>query len=316
MEQRLQKLLASAGIASRRASEALISAGRVTVNGILVTEPGSRADPEVDDIRLDGKPIGVKEPPVYILLNKPLGYVATVRDPHAKQTVMDLVKGVSGRLYPVGRLDADSAGLLILTNDGGFTERLTHPSHQVPKTYRVVARGEISAWAATDLRQGLLLEDGMTAPAEVVWVDYDRENNASIVDITIHEGRNRQVRRMFAAIGYPVLALSRTRIGPIELKGLPPGAWRKLRSSEVKALLACVDSLPPSLPRIPTEETSEEPAREARRTTDKSAKGRAGGALREEAERLNRRLRESSGGHSGPRLGSRSEPGKGRRGAT
>ncbi len=164
---------------------------------------------------------------------------------------MKLVKGLPGRLYPVGRLDADSAGLLLLTNDGDFTQKLTHPSHQVPKTYRVVARGELPSWAATDLRKGILLDDGMTAPAGVEWVDYDQGNNATIVDITIHEGRNRQVRRMFDAIGYPVLALTRTRIGPIELKGIAPGSWRKLRSAEVKALLAEADSRPPSLPQRP-----------------------------------------------------------------
>jgi 23S rRNA pseudouridine2605 synthase len=266
MEQRLQKLLAAAGIASRRSCEALIAAGRVSVNGQPVTELGTKADPDRDEIQVDGKPVDFAVEPIHIVLNKPLGYVSTVSDPHAKHTVMDLVRGMPGRLYPVGRLDADSAGLLLLTNDGAFTERLTHPSHQVPKTYRVLARGEVPEWAAADLRRGILLEDGMTAPAEVEWVDYDRANNASIIDITIHEGRNRQVRRMFEAVGYPVLALTRTRVGPILLKGLAPGTWRKLHPSEVKALLDVADSTPLSLPQKPADaggEFEDQPVRPA-----------------------------------------------------
>lgn len=205
-----------------------------------VTEPGAKADPDVDDIRVDGKPIPRETPRITIALNKPPGYVTTVRDPHAKHTVMELVRGLPQRVYPVGRLDADSAGLLLLTNDGELAELLTHPSHQVPKTYRAVVRGKVSEWAVTDLRQGILLEEGITAPAEVEWVDYDAKNNATILDITIHEGRKRQVRRMLEAVGYPVLALTRTRIGPLLLKGLAPGTWRKLRPAEVEAMRACV----------------------------------------------------------------------------
>src|SRR5260221_1334617 len=232
MEQRLQKLLAAAGIGSRRYCEGLVDAGRVSVNGVRVTEQGTRADPETDQIQVDGKPIASKQEHVYLVLNKPLGYVTTVRDPHAQHTVMELVKGVAERIYPVGRLDADSAGLLLMSNDGEFTLRLTHPSHQVPKTYRAVVRGEVSEWAAADLRRGIVLEDGMTAPAKLEWIDYDAQNNASIIDVTIHEGRNRQVRRMFEAIGYPVLALTRMQIGPIKLKGIAPGTWRRLHPSE------------------------------------------------------------------------------------
>jgi pseudouridine synthase len=170
---------------------------------------------------------------------------------------MDLVKGVDTRIYPVGRLDADSAGLLLLTNDGAFTQTLTHPSHQVPKTYRVVARGEVPEWAGADLRKGILLDDGMTAPAEVEWIDYDEANNASIIDVTIHEGRNRQVRRMFDAIGYPVLALTRTRIGPVILKGLAPGTWRKLHPAEVQALVKAGDAGPAALPQVPVDRPEE-----------------------------------------------------------
>jgi pseudouridine synthase len=178
---------------------------------------------------------------------------------------MDLVKGVPERIYPVGRLDADSAGLLILSNDGEFTERLTHPSHQVQKTYRAVVRGFVSEFAAADLRKGILLDDGMTAPAVVEWVDYDEANNASIIDITIHEGRNRQVRRMFDVVGYPVLALTRIQIGPIKLSGIAPGAWRRLRPAEVTALLSQADTRPAELPQQPTEANVPAPLSEPKR---------------------------------------------------
>lgn len=237
---------------------------------------GAKADPERDDIRLDGKPLSFQTRRVYIALNKPEGYVTTVRDPHARHTVMELVRGVPERIYPVGRLDADSAGLLLLTNDGDFAERMTHPSHQIEKTYRAVVRGEVSEFAAADLRMGIMLEDGMTAPAKVEWVDYDPDHNVTVVDITIHEGRNRQVRRMFDAVGYPVVALTRLRIGPVELSGLAPGTWRKLHGWEVEALLAAADSTPPSLPQKPvdTEESLDAPpppARPARRPDRPSA---------------------------------------------
>jgi 23S rRNA pseudouridine2605 synthase len=298
MQQRLQKILASAGIASRRSCEAIIAAGRVTVNGVRATEPGIKADPETDDIRLDGKPIGAAAPYVYIVLNKPVGYVSTVQDPHAERTVMELVRGIPARIYPVGRLDADTAGLLLLTNDGVFTERLTHPRHQVPKTYRALVRGDMDVWAATDLRKGILLEDGMTAPALVEWVDYNPQHNATTLDITIHEGRNRQVRRMLDAVGYPVLALTRIRVGPIDLKGLAPGTWRKLRPAEVEALLSCADSAPPSLPQMPREEEERGGEEEKRRRKEKRemgvrpSPGRAREeAIRAEAEALNARLR-------------------------
>ncbi len=199
-------------------------------------------------IMLDGKKVTNITDRVYIVLNKPTGYVTTVSDKHAEHTVMELIKGIRTRVYPVGRLDADTAGLLILSNDGAFTEKMTHPSHQVPKTYRVVARGLIPEWAGSDLRRGILLEDGMTAPAVVEWIDYDEDNNASIVEVTIHEGRNRQVRRMFDAIGYPALALTRMQIGPVKLIGIAPGTWRKLTPTEVKDLLGAADSTPISRP--------------------------------------------------------------------
>ncbi len=267
----------------------MVAAGRVSVNGKRITEIGTSADPDVDDIRLDGAPIPTTPEQIYVVLNKPIGYVATVKDRHAAHTVMELVKGVSGRIYPVGRLDVDTAGLLILTNDGAFTERLTHPSHQVPKTYRAVVRGEVAEWAAIDLRKGIMLDDGMTAPAQVEWVDFDKKNNATILDITIHEGRNRQVRRMFDAVGYPVLALTRMRIGPITLKGLVPGGWRKLHSSEVKLLLAEADSRPDARPQRPPEDVEE-----IDNTSLRPKSSKAPTEIRAAAEALTRSLREGS----------------------
>ncbi len=206
------------------------------MNGTIVAEMGAKADPEKDDIQVDGKSISQTITHVYIALNKPVGYVCTVKDPHARNTVMDLVKNITERIYPIGRLDADSAGLILLTNDGDLAHTLSHPSHQVEKTYRVLARGEVSEFGAADLRHGVMLEDGMTSPAKVEWVEYQQEHNVTVVDITIREGRNRQIRRMFSAIGYPVIALTRTKYGPIELKGIAPGTWRKLRQDELRAL--------------------------------------------------------------------------------
>lgn len=210
---------------------------------------------------MNGKPLSGPEEYVYILLNKPTGYVSTVKDRHARHTIMELVKGAPGRLYPVGRLDVDSAGLLLLTNDGELTELLTHPSHQVPKTYRAVVRAEVTSFTATDLRHGIMLEDGMTAPAEVEIVEYQRYHNITILDITIHEGRNRQIRRMMDAVGHPVLALTRTRIGALSLKGLAPGTWRNLHSSELKKLRAEADSRPQSLPMVAATESEPPPER-------------------------------------------------------
>lgn len=210
----------------------------MTVNGEPVTRLGAVADPEKDEIRVDGKPVTANRPRLYLVLNKPEGYVSTVRDPHAERTVMDLLRGVPERVYPVGRLDAETAGLLLLTNDGDLTNQLLHPSHAVPRTYRAVVRGLIDEFALTDLRKGVALEDGLTAPAEVELIERDERRRVSVVELTLHEGRKRQVRRMLDMVGYPVLALTRTRFGPITLEGLAPGTWRKLRPHEVEALRA------------------------------------------------------------------------------
>jgi len=294
----------------------------VAVNGRPVTEPGTRADPEVDDIRVDGRPLAPSAKHLYVLLNKPTGVVTTVRDPHAPRTVMSLVKGVPARVYPVGRLDADSAGLLLLTNDGDFAQLLTHPSHEMPKTYRVVVRGRIGEQDLDRLRRGVELEDGRTAPGEARWVQYDRTNNASVIDLTIHEGRNRQVRRMLRALGFPVLALTRTQIGPLQLKGLAPGVWRCLRPAEVEALRSLAASpKPPRAPAPPPPAPAPKPP--PPRPPARPVPRREPAALdraKEEARELDRRLREVGrrGREGAPRQGQappRRPRGKGRAGA-
>jgi len=237
MEQRLQKLLASAGVASRREAEKLIRSGRVAVNGRIVTELGSKADPESCEITVDGKPIELRPQKVYVLLNKPRGYVSTCKDRHAPRMVTDLVSSVDTKLFPVGRLDVDTEGLLILTNDGEFAFRITHPKHKIPKKYRAIVRGCINQEALAQLARGVMLEDGMTSPARLSLVGVNTSRHESTVDITITEGRKRQVRRMFEAVGYPVLRLVRTHIGPIGLGKLKPGEWRFLSPKEVEALM-------------------------------------------------------------------------------
>ena len=234
--ERLQKVLARAGFGSRRAAEELIAHGRVTVNGETAIL-GQRVDTETDRIEVDGIPVSVREGLVYYLLNKPVGVVTTASDPQGRPTVVDLVP-VEPRVYPVGRLDVDSEGLLILTNDGELTHRLTHPSFGVEKEYLVEVEGPPSPGAVRRLREGVELEDGITAPAQAATVG-DRA-----LRIVIHEGRNRQVRRMCAAVGHPVRRLVRTRIGPIAERTLKPGEWRPLTLAEVRALEKAAASRP------------------------------------------------------------------------
>ena len=226
--ERLQKVLAQAGLGSRRACEELIAAARVTVNGEVATL-GTRADPEVDAIEVDGARIGVREGLVHYLLNKPAGAVTTASDPQGRPTVVGLVPA-EPRVYPVGRLDADTEGLLVLTNDGELAHRLTHPSFGVDKEYLADVTGTPSRGALRRLREGVELEDGPTAPARVSLV------GDHTLRITIHEGRNRQVRRMCEAVGHPVRRLVRVRIGPLADRRLPPGEWRPLTQAEVRAL--------------------------------------------------------------------------------
>lgn len=228
-------MLAAAGVGSRRRCESIIAEGRVAVNGVVITELGAKADPDLDTITLDGKPV-VPAPKVYILLNKPPGYACTRSDPHAERTVLDLVRDEKAFLYPVGRLDVDTAGLLILTNDGEFAHLLTHPSHEVDKTYLAVVSGRVTARTLERLGSGVRLQDGQTAPARARLIGYSRENDESTVEIVIHEGRKRQVRRMFEAMGHRVLRLARTRLGPLDLRGLAEGQCRRLTKKEVDDL--------------------------------------------------------------------------------
>ncbi len=226
--ERLQKVLAQAGLGSRRTCEMLIEEGRVTVNG-EVAVLGRRVETIDDRVEVDGVCIGVAPGLVYYLLNKPHGVVSTAADPQGRPTVVDLVPA-DPRVYPVGRLDTDTEGLLLLTNDGELTHRLTHPSFGVEKEYLAEVDGEPSRGALRQLREGVALDDGLTAPAKVSAV------GPGVVKLIIHEGRNRQVRRMCEAVGHPVRRLVRTRIGPLRDAALAPGAWRALTIDEVRSL--------------------------------------------------------------------------------
>ncbi|HET6548359.1 MAG TPA: pseudouridine synthase [Solirubrobacter sp.] len=226
---RLAKYLAHAGVASRRASEAVIADGRVTVDGQTITDPAR----DVDDrhtVKVDGRPVKQTQHHVVHALNKPAGVVSTARDPQGRPTVVELVPS-DERLYPVGRLDADTTGLILLTNDGDLAHRLTHPSFEVPRTYHARLRNApIKDAALKALREGVELEDGLTAPAKV------RKLAANRIELTIHEGRKRQVKRMCEAVGHPVEALERVAFGPLRLKGLEPGEHRALSPAEVERL--------------------------------------------------------------------------------
>ncbi|HEX3014887.1 MAG TPA: pseudouridine synthase [Desulfobacteria bacterium] len=234
MEERLQKTLAQAGVASRRHAEELILAGKVSVNGRKVTELGTKVNPYSDEIRVEGKKIAKRENKVYLLLNKPAGYVSTVRDPQGRRTVVDLVKGIKERVYPVGRLDYETEGLLLMTNDGDFAYALTHPKHQVEKTYLALVVGVPQFDQIKTLRRGIRLADGLTAPAKVNRVSVIEGN--ALLEIKIHEGRNRQVRRMCEAIGHPVMKLHRTALAGLGLEEVPLGAYRHLSGEEVAEL--------------------------------------------------------------------------------
>ena len=230
--ERLQKILAKSGVGSRRHCEELIAAGRVRVNGERA-ELGRRANPETDSITVDGAPVGTKEGLVYYLLNKPEGVVTTADDPEGRETVLDYVP-TEPRVYPVGRLDIGTEGLLLLTNDGELAYRVTHPSFGVEKEYLAQVRGKPTPTVMRTLREGVVLDDGITAPAKASLVAPD------LVKLVLHEGRNRQVRRMFDVVGYPVVRLARTRIASISDSSLPPGRWRHLERHEVAALAKVV----------------------------------------------------------------------------
>lgn len=234
---RLQKILAGAGVASRRASERLILEGRVSVNGVTVRELGTRADPARDDVRVDGRRLSKPAAPLYFLLNKPRGYVTTRSDPEGRPTVLALLPDVHAYIFPVGRLDYDSEGLLLLTNDGDLAARLTHPSHEVAREYHARVLGVPADRELRRLAHGIVLDERRTSPAEVrlLKVIPGRTEHA-LVSVVLHEGRTRQVRRMFEAIGHPVTDLRRVRIGPIIDERLKLGAYRPLTPKEVAAL--------------------------------------------------------------------------------
>jgi 23S rRNA pseudouridine2605 synthase len=233
--ERLQKVLAAAGLASRRACEVMISEGRVEVNGEVVTEQGRRVDPDTDVIRVDGARIPPPRRHAYLVLNKPRGVVSTMDDPEGRRTLADLVPERRGRLFHVGRLDTDTEGLLILTNDGEFAHRLAHPSYAVPKTYLAEVTGVVSPAVLKRLRQGVTLDDGPVRPdaVKVVSTGGDR----TLIKITLHEGRNHIVRRTMEAVGHPVRRLSRTGIGPVRLGTLRSGEVRELTRDELGGLL-------------------------------------------------------------------------------
>ncbi len=265
--ERLQKVLSRAGIASRRVAETLISQGRVSVNGVTVSALGSKADPSRDDIRVDGRRLPKAERTRYILLNKPVGFVTTRSDPQRRRTVIDLIADVREYVYPVGRLDYDTEGLLVLTNDGELAAALTHPRHEVPRTYEARLNGMPDEHALQVLRTGVPLDGVRTLPAEAVLLNAGKRDADGILRLTIREGRNRQVRRMCEAIGHPVKSLARTRIGPLTERRLKPGEWRDLTLAEVAALqrTATADAGRSRAPRA-AEPRSKRPSGRSRRT--------------------------------------------------
>lgn len=237
--ERLQKFMARSGVASRRGSEELITQGKVRVNGKQVIVPGFKIDPLRDRVEVDGRPVRKPEKKVYILLFKPAGYVSTVSDPQGRRKVTDLLSGIKQRVYPVGRLDYDSEGLLLLTNDGALTYALTHPRYEIPKTYRVLVQGVPDKDKLEELAKGVVLQDGITAPAKVRLLK-NMGDDTTLLEITIHEGKNRQVRRMCEHIGHRVLSLRRVSIGPIKIGDLQRGRYRHLTKREVKRLMKVV----------------------------------------------------------------------------
>ena len=234
-EIRLQKYLAECGIASRRKCEEYIEAGRVKVNGKVVTTLGTKINPKEDKIEYNSKPVQKNNRYTYILLNKPVGYVTTAKDQFGRDTVLDLIKGVNKRLVPVGRLDMYTSGALILTDDGDFVYKLTHPKHEIDKTYNVTLRGNIEKEQIQKLEQGVEIDgEYTTKPAKVKILKIDKEKNISRIEITIHEGKNRQVRKMCEAIGKKVIALHRSKIGYLAVNNMKIGEWRTLKTEEIK----------------------------------------------------------------------------------
>ncbi len=233
-EIRLQKFLANAGIASRRKCEELISNGKVKVNGEVVKELGTKINPNLDEVIYNGKKVETNNEKIYILLNKPIGYVTTAKDQFNRNSVLDLVK-IKERIVPVGRLDMYTSGALILTNDGDFVNKVIHPSKKIDKTYIVTIKGEITKEEINNLEEGVIIDEYKTKPAKVKIIKQDKEKNQTRIAITIHEGKNRQIRKMCKSIGKRVLALHRTQIGNINVKDLEIGKWRYLSIDEINS---------------------------------------------------------------------------------
>lgn len=235
---RLSKILAQAGLASRRGAEALLAAGRVSVNGTVRLEPGAQADPAIDVIALDGRPIGAREPQAYLLLHKPRGYVTSLHDPAARPVVADLLPEGAPRLFPVGRLDYDAEGLLLLTNDGELANRLLHPRYEVPRVYEVEVERSVGAQELGRWRRGVLLPDGPAVPSDVSLLRRGGRSGrtSTWLRITFSEGRYREVKRYCAALGHPVLRLRRVQFGPLHLGTLPVGRTRPLTAPELERL--------------------------------------------------------------------------------
>lgn len=236
---RLHKVMARAGVASRRKCEQYVLEGRVKVNGETVHILGVQVDPLIDIIEVDDKPLSFSKERVYIVINKPVGYLTTVRDPFGRHIVLDLLHLPKAGIFPVGRLDRDSEGILLLTNDGELAYRLTHPKFQIERTYLAEVRGHPEEGILDCLRRGIILEDGLTAPAQVKL--FERRKNTSILEIVIREGRKRQVRRMCDKVGHSVLKLKRISIGPLEISNLRTGDYRLLSTSEIHSLQKAVD---------------------------------------------------------------------------
>lgn len=238
---RLQKFLAHAGVCSRRAAETLISSGRVSIDGQIVTKLGTKVDPDTNDVRVNGTKISIKRSFIYLLLNKPKGILTTVHDPYGRPTVMGLLGKVAGRVYPVGRLDKDSEGLLLFTNDGALAYGLLHPSHKVSKTYRVTVKGMPSKAELDMLREGVEIEGKKTLPCKIKVLT--TSSHSSIIEVILKEGRKRQIKMMFNTIDHRVIRLIRIEMGPLKLGELPPGQFRELTESEIKLLKMAVGCL-------------------------------------------------------------------------
>jgi 23S rRNA pseudouridine2605 synthase len=267
---RLQKIIAHAGVASRRKAEELIVAGRVTVNGKVVTELGSRADARHDHIRIDGKPLAGPEQPLYLMFNKPRGVVSTLSDPEGRPTVADFIRGARQRLYPVGRLDYHSEGLLLLTNDGELAHRVMHASSELPKTYWAKVAGRPEERQLEKLRAGIYLEGRRTAPAKIRWLAAHAGEKRGMkrtsdenpwLEIVLIEGRQNQIRRMFQSVGHPVEKLKRIRIGPLELGRLAPGELREMSSAEMAKLRRAATSGPAKPKKAPASARETPPRR-------------------------------------------------------